>query len=291
LIIIKKYSVLLILLLGLTACTNKMAYNNLDWIAAWYVDDYVSLTDTQEKEFEDVINAFVAWHRKSELPNYISQIKRIKVDIKQGVTSEHIHRYTDTLREYVNVTLVKLTPQITEIAYTLSAKQVKAFLAEVEERNLNRIEKTQAQSAAERDENRLDKITSRIESFVGDLNREQRHLLVQTNQALLPTFEYWIAFRRAWAASIQEAYQVRDRLLASEGSNHEEAKATFNQLLSQAILETNTLRSEAHLAVLAHNRTIWAGSMEKLMASLSAKQLKALNNKLNETIDDLQALI
>jgi len=283
--------VLLILLFGLAACTNKMAYNNLDWIAAWYVDDYVALTDAQEAEFEKVINTFVGWHRSSELPNYISQITKIKQDIEQGLTADHVHDYMASLPQYIHVMLVQLTPKMSDIAYTLSAKQVKALLAEVEQRNLTRIKKAQAQSEEERAENRLEKLTSRVESFVGDLNREQHQLLAQTHQALLPTFEHWIAFRRAWAVSIQEAYQTRDDLLASGAGQNEAAKAIFTTLFSRAIVEANTLRSEAYLMALAHNRTVWANSMEKLIASLNAKQLKRLNNKLNETIGDLQALI
>jgi len=289
----KKISVVLLisLLFGVASCTSKMAYNNLDWIAAWYVDDYVTLTDTQEKEFDSAIKSFVSWHRKSELQNYILQIKYIKVDVKNGIKHSNVNNYTDSLRQFLDVALTKFEPEITKFAYSLSDKQVDQFLAEVEQRNIERIKKAANEGKQERLENKLERIESRVESFIGDLNTSQKQLLKETNQALLPTFDHWIEFRRNWANAIRNAYTLRSEVIAIEGLDSEHAKTVFREALKPTILETNSLRSEAHLAVLEHNQAIWATTIEKLVTSLSKRQLAALNDKLNETIEDLEALI
>ena len=76
---------LVIIVFSITSCSTKLAYNNLDWLASWYVDDYVNLTDTQEDEFDTKLDAFLMWHRNIELQNYILQIKTIQADINKGV--------------------------------------------------------------------------------------------------------------------------------------------------------------------------------------------------------------
>jgi len=265
-----------------------MAYNNLDWIAAWYVDDYVTLTDTQEKEFDIAMKSFVSWHRKSELQSYILQIKYIKLDVKNGIKHSNVNNYTDSLRQFLDAALTKFEPEITEFAYTLSDKQVDELLTEIEKRNLERIKKVKSEDQDERLANKLERIESRVESFIGDLNTTQRQLLKEMNQALLPTFEHWIEFRRNWASSIRHAYSVRNEMI---GLNKEQAKIAFREALKPAILDTNSLRSDTHLSVLEHNQAIWAATIEKLVTSLSKKQFAALNDKLNETIEDLEALI
>jgi hypothetical protein len=267
-----------------------MAYNNLDWIVAWYVDDYVTLTDTQEKEFDAVIKSFVSWHRKSELPHYIFQIQQIKIDVNNGIKQSNIKNYTDSLRHFLEVVLTEAEPEITRLAYSLTEQQVEAFLEAVEQRNLDSIAKNQAASADERLQKKLKRIESRITSFTGALSAEQKQLLKETNQALLPTFEHWIEFRRTWASSIRNAYVVRNNIIALEGKG-ETAKIAFRRALKPAILETDELRSDAYLTIRKHNQAIWTVSLEKLMLSLNKKQLNALNNKLNDMIGDLEALI
>ena len=268
-----------------------MAYNNLDWIVAWYVDDYVTLTNNQEKELDETIKSFISWHRQSELQDYILQIKYIKIDIKNGIKSSNIRDYRNVLKQFLDSALIQFEPDITRFAYALTDQQVEEFLTEVEQRNLERIKKIKKQGEKKRLKNNLEKTESRIESFIGDLNLVQKQLLKETNQTLLSTFEYSIELRRTWADSIRHAYKIRNEIVPFEGQDSGSCKLAFREALRPSILEISTLRSEAHLAALAHNQLIWEKAMEQLMISLSEKQLKALNNKLNETIEDLEALI
>lgn len=278
-------------LFSVTSCSSKIAYNNLDWIAAWYVDDYVTLTDSQEEEFDSAIKSFVAWHRKSEIQSYILQIQYMKKDVKSGVKHSNVNDYNDSVRQFLNVALTKFEPEITKFAYSLTESQVDEILSEVEQRNIERIKKVKEQKKEERLEDKLERIESRVESFVGELTDEQKQVLIEINQALVPTVDHWIEFRRTWAKSIRHAYTVRNDIVNIEGLDSKNAKIAFREALKPIILESNSLRSEAHSAVLAHNQSIWATAIEKLAISLSKKQLAELNDKLNDTIEDLEALI
>ena len=55
-------------LLCLTACSGTtFVYNRLDTILPWYLDDYVELNGTQERQLEEILRPFLNWHRRQEL--------------------------------------------------------------------------------------------------------------------------------------------------------------------------------------------------------------------------------
>ena len=274
------------MLLGVASCSTKIAYNNLDWIASWYIDDYVTLTNDQENDFEARIESFLSWHRKTELQNYVIQIKYIQIDLKNGITQSNIDNYLESLKSFLQVVLVKTEPDFIKLAYSLTDQQVAEFLAQFEQQNRDKIDKYQGLSIVQRLDNSLKKVEERVTSFTGKLNTEQKRLLNNTNKQLLPAFEQRMQFRRDWANAISAAYIIRsDALLGSE-----DKKKAFSLALRRPILQANTLRSEAYLTIQEHNQALWVNMLTELIISLDEQQLAHLNAKLDNIIKDLQAL-
>ena len=279
--------VLMTMLFGLTSCSTKIAYNNLDWIVSWYVDDYVTLTDSQENEFDETLDAFLLWHRNTELKNYIVQIKSIQTHLNEGIDRSNIEEYVTSIKSFLQVSLIKAEPDVINFAYSLSDKQAGSFLAEFERQNLNKIEKFEEKSNEKRLEDRLEKLEEQISSFVGKLNEQQLILLKNGNTQLLSSFEERIKFRRNWANSIREAYVLRAQSLGESEKN----KTLFELALKQSILQAESLRSDKYVNILEHNQTVRIDTLDKILNSLNKKQLAHLNSKLNETIKDLEALL
>jgi len=40
---------ILVFVVFLSACSSKLAYNNLDWWVYWYLDDYIELKEDRKK--------------------------------------------------------------------------------------------------------------------------------------------------------------------------------------------------------------------------------------------------
>ena len=281
----------LCMLLTITSCSSKLAYNNLHWLVGWYVDDYVSLTDTQEEKFEMVVKSFIAWHRESELERYIAQINTIKIDVKSGVTQANIQSYSDALRHFMDVALIKFEPEISTIAYSLTDQQVEAFLFKFEQKNLKRIEEFENATNEERLQDRLKKIEARIESFTGELNAEQKGLLEETNKNLLPSFTLWVEFRQTWADAVRDAYALRRDNNNVEGKDNKDEKLAFRHALKRIILQANSMRSAEYVEVLTHNQGIWIATMEQLINSLNNDQFNYFNEELNGIVGDIQDLL
>jgi predicted RNA-binding protein YlxR (DUF448 family) len=278
---------LVIMMLSITSCSTKLTYNNLDWIVSWYIDDYVKLTDTQENEFDKKLETLLLWHRKTELKNYITQIKTIQIDLNKGITPSNIENYFKSVTRFLEVALVKAEPDIVKLAYSLSDKQAGSFLVEFEQQNIDKIEKFEEESKEKRSEKRFEKFEEQVTSFVGKLNTQQKKLLDEGNNQLLSSFQERIKFRRQWADTIRGAYVIRARSLGDT----DKKKKGFELALKQSILESNSLRSVKYSNILDHNQRVRVNTLYQIITSLDEQQLKHLNEKLNETIEDLEALL
>lgn len=274
-----------LLLVSITACSTKLAYNNLDWIASWYVDDYVTLTSAQEKQLDSSIESLLLWHRKTELQNYVVQIKYIKIDLKNGIKHSTIKNYINALKQFWDVILLKAEPDVMRFANSLSDKQVTELLAEIEQQNLKKINDFDNSSERERLKKRFERIEEQITEFTGPLDTQQKKRLTQLNASLLSAFEQRIQFRRDWAKSIAAAYQLRQ-----QKHHKENDRVQFEQALRPALINTNSLRSQEYLAIFEHNQAQWVEFLAQLISSLNVKQLSNVQSKLDDTIADIQGL-
>jgi hypothetical protein len=276
----KKYRgfLLVFLLLGISACSSKLIYNNLDWLSYWYIDDYVTLSDEQEAEFDPALVQFLDWHRKSELPRYVTHIKLLKQDINNGLEQADMAGYIKIFAGFWQAILIGIEPGVVKLATSLKKEQIAEFLAIAEKRNLDEIEAYEDLSIQARLDKRFDKIESRLAPFIGKLDATQKQLIKSTNNQQLPTFVEWIEFRRDWANSIRAAYILRGD------------KPAFEKALSRSILQADSFHSAQFKQKRAHNQTLWKVTLAQLIHSLNKKQLKKLNKKLDDSIEDLEAL-
>lgn len=58
----------------LSGCSSQFAYNNLDWLAYWYIDDYIDFTAEQEVIVDQKLITWLDWHKQQELPRYLSDL-------------------------------------------------------------------------------------------------------------------------------------------------------------------------------------------------------------------------
>jgi hypothetical protein len=81
--------ILLVLFLScLQGCSSKLAYNNADWLANWYIDDYLDLTLDQNQLLSLELESVLAWHRETQLPEYKKTLLNISSDLNNLPMSE-----------------------------------------------------------------------------------------------------------------------------------------------------------------------------------------------------------
>lgn len=177
--IIKKTLILTLALLLMSCSLVKTAYNNAPALIAWRLDDYFDFSAAQKAKLKPALRDLHAWHRKNELPRYVSLLDEIHDDLSHDVSTQTACQRIESIKSNVQMLQTKVIPIIVEVADTLSEKQLQHFEKKLEKRNQEWKEEWWQETLEEQREVRLEKSTDFAEKVYGDLNEKQITLLKQ----------------------------------------------------------------------------------------------------------------
>jgi hypothetical protein len=264
----------------LSACSSKFAYNNVDWLLYWYLDDYIELEKDQKQRFDQELDTWLVWHRGSELNAYKKQLEQIQQDILQGKTTqeqwlshfEHARSHWLRLRNTV-------TPELVAMAPLLSDSQINSLFDELEKQNAKREKERNENTFEERTSEVIEDIEKTIKGQIGRLSAQQKQYVAEHVGQTESNFEDWMLYRRSIQAQAKQ-------LLLQRNSDKE-----FQAKLQHLIAHPEEYQSESFIEKSQRNRARYAELLSKLSQSLSAKQIKKLNRELNGLIEDLDDLM
>ncbi|MEG3768571.1 DUF6279 family lipoprotein [Alteromonas sp. 14N.309.X.WAT.G.H12] len=277
----KKYFV--VILLGLLiGCSSKLAYNNIDWLVYWYMDDYIELTNQQEAIFDQQLVGWIDWHRSEELPKYIQHLQQIRRDVAENkLTETTITAHYQRLTAHWDRFRKEISPPLVDIAETLTDEQVIRLFAALEADNKEREEKIaerQALPPQEQLDKRIEGMVEDMEARIGSLTTQQRQIVAKFAPQFTASSSLWLGYRR-------ELQQQARRLFATRHTRDD-----FQDKLLALLLDPEHYRSEAFLAAWEHNRTLQARMAAAIAQTLTATQKEKLLTDIDELIDDLKGL-
>lgn len=177
--IIKKIFILT-LAVSITSCSLvKAAYNNAPAVIAWRLDDYFDFSAAQKAKLNPALRDLHAWHRKHELPKYVSLLNEIQENLHQDMSAQTACQRIESIKSNVQTLQTKIIPIIVDVADTLSEKQLQYLQKKLEKRNQEWKEEWWQETIEEQREVRLEKSTDFAEKVYGDLNEKQITLLKQ----------------------------------------------------------------------------------------------------------------
>ncbi|MFA3790486.1 DUF6279 family lipoprotein [Aliiglaciecola sp. SL4] len=267
-----------ILLLG--GCTSKFAYNNIDWMMYWYVDDYVDLDKSQKVLLDEKVEKWLKWHRQEELVTYRQHLADLKADLKNGNLtaqqwSKHIQRGSDHWTRFRN----QISPELAELSIHLNDTQIQEMFDALEKENQKKEQKRNKKSAEERWENAIEDTQDQIKKWVGKLSKSQKDLIAEYTVKFLPTFEGWIDYRRNFQASVKNIMLSRHDV-----SNYAEE---VDYMFQHPVL----FKTPEYQQASEHNRKMYIQLLLELQTTFSEKQTKHILNELDDLIDDIDDLI
>jgi len=253
---------LVALLAGLSGCsTTRLAYNQADHLVAWMVDDYFDLNSEQEQAFRVRFEHLHAWHRATQLPDYVALLDTVRQRLQAGAGASDADWFMDALKARYRVLVLQSYADAAHLLSTLSDKQLQATRRHFE--NVNRkYAKSQAvgASADEQQRKRARRQVERIEHWTGPLDATQEARFRELSRGLPLTAE----------ANYQERLQRQAEFLALL---HERGNtATFAPRLRDWLLEWDRTRSPQHQALYAQYARARAAMYAEVLASLSAEQ-------------------
>ncbi len=261
----------------LSACSFRMMYGYLDWILPWYLDDYVTLTDQQEKVFDRATLKFLGWHRSVELPRYAAFFNTIKDAQSEPMGPQQVLLFFDEIQEMWVTLLDESMPDLLLLAQDFSDKQVqqidRALLAdnaELQDKHGNR-------SDAEQRRYYREKMLENLEDWIGNITEEQEEIVYNWSLTRINTTAGWLEHRNKW----------RERFIELLG---ERSSPEFNTQMQQFLLEPQEFYIPSYRHAVEENRLGFAQLIADLSATLTSGQRVHFQQELAGVIGDLNYL-
>jgi hypothetical protein len=119
------------LVLATTGCSLiKLGYGQASGLAYRWLDRYVDFDNEQSLKVRRALDDALAWHRRTQLPDYVQLLARAETEVGADTTPERMCAWAGELRSRIEPVLQQLAPTIADVARTLSPAQ----LANIEKR-------------------------------------------------------------------------------------------------------------------------------------------------------------
>lgn len=167
----------LLLVLGTSCNTFRLAYDNADWIVARAVGPYLCPTSTQEEALRGVVRDFVHWHRHAELPRY-AKVFRNFADAADGgpLDDAAIARFFDAFEAARNRAAAKLAEPVAAFGVMLGPDQLRCLTVRLNDLRRENLAELKGDPKEWRKQ-RADEIAEQIEPWLGDLTATQKKKL------------------------------------------------------------------------------------------------------------------
>lgn len=273
---------MLTLMASLAGCAAiKLGYNNADTLALFQLDSYLELTPDQELTVKERVNALIAWHRSTQLPDYVAFIDKARAKVGGQVTVSDVLEFNRQLNARMMTAGDKAAPDIANLALTLSPQQIN----HAAKKAANDLTKTRREFAREEKgtgEERVKKYAERSESWFGKLTDDQKEI-IRKSLASRPTDAAWWIDERERR---QREFIVLLRKIQVDRPTEEVAtrwlRAYFTQLNVAPDAERRA-RAESY-------RRGSAELIAELINNATPEQRARLDKKLNDYAQDFKSL-
>jgi hypothetical protein len=218
----------------LCACSSlKLAYNNLPTVTWWWLDGYVDLDANQSPRVREALAQLLDWHRRNELPRFISMLQEAQSLAPDTITPEQVCAFSDEIRDRLLAFAVRAEAPGAELVLSLDDAQLQHLQRKYAKVNESYRKDWLALDPGQRQDKRFDQLLDRYEDFYGPLDNPQRELLRQLVAQSVFSAERIDAQRRLRQ---QEALSVLRRLRV-------DAPSPADTQAAQAALDTYVQRT------------------------------------------------
>jgi hypothetical protein len=259
-----------LLVVGLTACSTRFLYNKIDSLIVWKLGDYVTLTDPQKEELKRQLGAQLEFVRQDELPKLAAVLEEAARGIEtEAVTPQSLDDGYRQMQALLDEFMLGIVPISEWLLLSLSDEQVAELFENLEELNAEMYEDYSGPTAEERKENRDKSAIKMAQRFTGRLDGEQKLIITAALEEMADSSEEWIDYQREW--------QQRFRALVENPPPSQQ----FRDELTLLFVYPRSFHTPEYRATVDANRTIFNDMVAELLASLTDRQRSRAVEKLD----------
>lgn len=218
-------------------CGMKFAYNNISWFAVSYIEDFVSLSNSQESELEERLDLLQQWHKETQLPLYISQLEVIQSIARSDINSAFIVDQSEQIKHHIRSIVNKLAPDVYGLSMQFTPKQDNEFLKNFREKQQDYYEERLSLNDEDSRERYRSRIEERLERWLGSLSKEQQQIISTWSQE-------WINTNDSWRQYQNNTYQDLSTLMQKKTDLHITQPIIMNLLLNNEAYYPDELESK-----------------------------------------------
>ncbi|MFT4609557.1 MAG: hypothetical protein ACJAUT_000479 [Cellvibrionaceae bacterium] len=278
-----KSFLMIVTLILVSGCSSKFAYKNLDWLAHWYIDDYILLTEEQRVVVDQKIAIWLAWHQQEELPRYLTDLNKLTSDIDgQQLSFAKLDAHQDTIKQHWARMKAKLVPDLVLMAPLLDSQQIAYLFEKLDKRNAEErkeIDETLSLSPKQQQDAVVKKYKKNITRWLGDLTPEQKTLAANIYGELQDNDALWLDYRQRYQAELKAVFEEPDR------------GDSFSERLFQLMMEPDVFRSDELNKINAENAVKFKKILLAINNTATVQQREKLITEINKFARDAEALI
>jgi hypothetical protein len=268
-----KIIVLLLIIAFLQGCTSKLAYNNADWLAQWYIDDYLDLSRDQNRNLDIELDLILEWHRNTQLLHYRQQLVALSNDldnlpISEQVWLKHLNQITDhwqRARRELSTRAARLAPQLDQY-------QVNYLFTKLAENNKERLDDFNEKTIEEYREDRFEKLLETIENYLGTVKKQQKSYVGIFIDNSKITEKEWFDSKVKLQAAMKNVF------VASTESE-------LTTELFEIMVNPDQFKSDTSFDAYLHNRQLLVAMLQKITTSLDQDQVTYFKGEINDLIE------
>lgn len=270
-------------ILILSGCGTVFTYNNLDWLAHWYLDDYIELNEEQEIIFDQKLASWLTWHKQDELPKYLANLKELTADIdNRRLNFEKLTYHQALLTGHWQRIRAKLVPDLVLMASLLDQQQIVHLFKKLNEQNIaerEEIEAWAALSQKQQQDEAIKRYKKSLSRWLGSLTNAQEILIATIYTDLQPNDTLWLDYKNNYQAELKALFQQADR------------SDVFSEKLFQLLMTPEIFRSDKLNKVNDLNILIFKEFLLDIITLSTEQQRKHLINEINELAQDTNTLM
>ncbi|WP_265532373.1 DUF6279 family lipoprotein [Pseudomonas saponiphila] len=270
---------LLICSLLLGACSRVgLAYRNLDVIIPWTLNDYLDMNREQKSWFNQRLQQHLSWHCTTQLPGYLDWLDRLQSMVQSNqVSDEALQQRTREAKQAIAETARQIVPSAVELLQGLDDGQVAEMNNALAKDQQEHREQYLKPSLAQQIEQRSQRMSKRLKSWIGPLSPSQQRRIEQWSASLGEQNQQWVANRIHWQAQFSAAVAQRQN-------------SDFPQRIEQLLVNREQLWTEDYRQAYARAEQAARHLLVDLMATSSLEQRQRLLKKIDGMRQDFAEL-
>lgn len=199
----------------------RLGYGNADSLARWWIDQYVDLSPDQDLLLRERLSGFLAWHRKTQLPDYVLVMRQGQQLVDGRPTVGDMLKLSEGIIRRARDLSDRATPDIADFLATVSPAQIARMAGRFTEKNSDYAKEAKlAEDENAQRQARYRRLLERAEYWFGDFSDAQAASLRQLIGGQSAGSQFWYAERlrrqREWLdllRMVERERPPRDKLM------------------------------------------------------------------------------